>query len=53
MELLDEGGRRLDRFEEGGKCKNEVKTVTASRGILKARVGAARGVKIRVEASKR
>jgi serine/threonine protein kinase len=53
VEILDENGRRLDRFGDDGRCKDEVKMVAANRGILKALVSAARGVKIRFEASRR
>ena len=52
VELLDESGRRLDKLEGGGSCENEIKTIAASRGVLKSLVGAIRGVKIRLEAAK-
>jgi hypothetical protein len=52
VELLDESGRRLDKLEGGGSCENEIKTVAASRAILKALVPAIRGVKVRLEAAK-
>jgi len=50
--LLDETGRALDKLEGGGSCENEVKTVAASKGVLKAVVPQVRGVKIRLEAAK-
>jgi len=53
VELLDESGRRLDRFDTGGRCKDEIKTVAANHGILKALAAAVRGVKIRFEASRK
>jgi serine/threonine protein kinase len=52
VELLDEKGGRIDRFDGGGSCDGEVKTVAASRGILNALVPTIRGVKIRLEAAK-
>jgi hypothetical protein len=52
VELLDENGRRLEKLEGGGSCENEIKTIAASRGVLKALVPMVRGVKIRFEASK-
>ena len=52
VELLDENGRRLDKLEGGGSCEDEIKTVAASRAILKALVPAIRGVKVRLEAAK-
>jgi eukaryotic-like serine/threonine-protein kinase len=52
VELLDESGRRLDKLEGGGSCENEIKTIAASRGVLKSLIAAIRGVKIRLEASK-
>jgi tRNA A-37 threonylcarbamoyl transferase component Bud32 len=52
VELLDESGRRLDKLEAGGSCENEIKTIAATRGILKAIVPMIRGVKIRFEAAK-
>jgi serine/threonine protein kinase len=52
VELLDESGRRLDKLEGGGSCENEIKTVAASRAVLKALVPAIRGVKVRLEAAK-
>jgi serine/threonine-protein kinase len=52
VELLDENGRRLDRFDGGGSCENEIKSVAATRGVLKALLPAIRGVKIRLEAAK-
>jgi serine/threonine-protein kinase len=52
VELLDESGRRLDKLEGGGSCENEIKTIAASRGVLKSLVGAIRGVKVRLEAAK-
>jgi hypothetical protein len=52
VELLDENGRRLDKLEGGGSCENEIKTIAATRGILKAIVPTIRGVKIRFEAAK-
>jgi hypothetical protein len=52
VELLDESGRRLDKLEGGGSCENEIKTIAASRGVLKSLITAIRGVKIRLEASK-
>ncbi|HUG51980.1 MAG TPA: hypothetical protein VMR21_00190, partial [Vicinamibacteria bacterium] len=53
VELLDESGRRLDRFGDDGRCKDEVKMAAANRGILKALASAVRGVKIRFEASRK
>jgi hypothetical protein len=50
--LLDDSGRALDKLEGGGSCENEIKTVAASRGVLKALVPSIRGVKIRFEAAK-
>jgi serine/threonine protein kinase len=52
VELLDESGRRLDKLEGGGSCENEIKTIAASRGVLKSLIGAIRGVKVRLEGSK-
>jgi serine/threonine protein kinase len=52
VDLLDESGRRLDKLEGGGSCEDEIKTVAASRGVLKALVPTIRGVKIRFEAAK-
>jgi hypothetical protein len=52
VRLLDENGRALDKLEGGGSCENEIKTVAASRGVLKALVPTIRGVKIRFEAAK-
>ena len=52
VDLLDENGRRLDKLEGGGSCENEIKTIAATRGILKAIVPMIRGVKIRFEAAK-
>jgi hypothetical protein len=52
VELYDDGGRRLDRFDSGGSCENEVKTVAATRALLKNIVPLVRGVKVRLEASK-
>jgi len=52
VELLDESGRRLDKLEGGGSCENEIKTIAATRGILKTIVPTIRGVKIRFEAAK-
>ncbi len=52
VELMDETGRRLERLDEGGSCQNEVKTVAATKGILKAILPMVRGVKVRLEASK-
>ena len=48
----DESGRRLDKLEGGGSCENEIKTIAATRGVLKAVVPSIRGVKIRLEAAK-
>ncbi|HYU44364.1 MAG TPA: hypothetical protein VEQ84_19615, partial [Vicinamibacteria bacterium] len=50
--LLDESGKALDKLEGGGSCENEIKTVAASHGVLKALVPTIRGVKIRFEAAK-
>jgi hypothetical protein len=50
--LLDENGKALDKLEGGGSCENEIKTVAASHGVLKALVPTIRGVKIRFEAAK-
>jgi hypothetical protein len=50
--LMDESAKALDRFEGGGSCENEIKTVAASKGVLKAIVPMIRGVKIRFEAAK-
>jgi hypothetical protein len=52
VELLDESGRRLDKFDGGGSCENEIKTVAATRAIMKALVPAIRGVRVRLEAAK-
>jgi hypothetical protein len=52
VELLDESGRRMDKFDGGGSCEDEVKTVAATRAVLKALVPSIRGVKVRLEASK-
>jgi hypothetical protein len=52
VDLLDESGRRLDKLEGGGSCENEIKTVAASRGVLKALIPTIRGVKVRFEAAK-
>ena len=50
--LLDESGRTLDKLEGGGSCENEIKTIAASRGVLKAIIPSIRGVKIRFQAAK-
>jgi tRNA A-37 threonylcarbamoyl transferase component Bud32 len=50
--LLDENGRALDKLEGGGSCDGEIKTVGASKGVLKALVPTIRGVQIRFEAAK-
>ena len=52
VELLDKSGRRLDKLEGGGSCENEIKTVAATRAVLKALVPAIRGVRVRLEAAK-
>ncbi len=50
--LLDDSGRQLDKLEGGGSCENEIKTIAATRGVLKALIPSIRGVKIRFEAAK-
>ncbi len=52
VELLDEGGRRLDRLDHGGSCENEIKTVSFDRAVLKALLPSVKGVRVRMEASK-
>jgi hypothetical protein len=52
VQLLDENGRPLDKLEGGGSCENEIKTIAATRGVLKALIPSIRGVKIRFEAAK-
>jgi serine/threonine-protein kinase len=52
VQLLDENGRQLDKLEGGGSCESEIKTIAATRGVLKALIPSIRGVKIRFEAAK-
>jgi hypothetical protein len=52
VELIDEGGRRLERLDDGGSCENEIKTVAATKAVLKALLPMVRGVRVRLEAAK-
>ena len=52
VELLDDKGRRLQRFDDSGSCKNEIKSTAAYDAVPKDVVSAIRGVKVRLEASK-
>ena len=52
VELVDENGRQLHKFEDSGSCKNEIKTTAAYDAVPKAILPAIRGVRVRFEASK-
>ncbi len=52
VELVDENGRQLQKFDDSGSCKNEIKSTAAYSPVPKATLPAIRGVRVRFEASK-
>ena len=52
VELLDETGRELHRFNDSGSCENQTKSTAAYDAVLKELVPTIRGVKVRLEAAK-
>ena len=52
VELLDETGRELHRFDDSGSCENQTKSTAAFDAVLKELIPNIRGVKVRLEANK-
>jgi predicted Ser/Thr protein kinase len=48
VELLDETGRELHRFNDSGSCENQTKSTAAYDAVLKELVPTIRGVKVRL-----
>jgi hypothetical protein len=52
VELVDENGRPLQKFDDSGSCKNEIKSTAAYDAVPKTLLAAIRGVRVRFEARK-
>lgn len=52
IDLLDDEGRLLNTFQHHTGCKNESRSMSFNKGMLKALVGATRSVRVRLRAER-